>query len=65
MKATSIILAVFFAVGSNACALYQDCKCHDSTTGQQNDAVTKAACDYYRDTQLDAFTYSDEPHHQV
>ncbi|KAF4537683.1 hypothetical protein BFW01_g7526 [Lasiodiplodia theobromae] len=64
MKVASVILAVLFAVGSNACALYQDCKCHDKTTGQQNDAATKAACNYYRETQSDAYTYSDEPHHQ-
>lgn len=32
---------------------------------QQNDAVTKAAYDRYPDMELDTFTYSDEPCHQV
>ncbi|KAK8232723.1 hypothetical protein HDK77DRAFT_44998 [Phyllosticta capitalensis] len=62
---TSILLSILAAaVGTNACALYVDCKCHDSTTGLQNDAVTQAACKYYNDAYAPNYAYSDTPHHQ-
>jgi hypothetical protein len=58
-------IAIGFALGSSAtgppysCSNYHDCKCHDSATGMQNDAATKAAC------AATGNTYSDVLHHQV
>jgi hypothetical protein len=67
MQLTSLILfflLAFSSIRANAsCAYYHDCKCHDSTTGLQNDAVTKKACEAYG-SDTDA-KYADAPHHQV
>jgi hypothetical protein len=40
-------LLASFRIGADACAWYFNCKCHDSKTGLQDDAVTKSACEIY------------------
>jgi hypothetical protein len=62
MQLTSVLLtALAFALGANACAMYKDCKCHDTATGLQNNAITSQACTYYGGNAH----YNDHPHHQV
>jgi hypothetical protein len=47
-----------------SCSFYEDCKCHDSNGGLQNDDATKKACQAIHDTGWSQVNYSDEPHHQ-
>ncbi|KAK8159695.1 hypothetical protein IWX90DRAFT_308318 [Phyllosticta citrichinensis] len=62
----SIFLTVLSAVigGANACALYMDCKCHNSKTGQQDDATTQTACQYYNDNYASNYQYTPQSHHE-
>jgi hypothetical protein len=63
---TFAILASFSLIGitearPKSCSDYQDCKCHDSRTGKQDDAVTKKTCELYGGNAV----YKEQPHHQV
>lgn len=58
-------LALFFAASVEACANYEDCKCHVPGTDLQNNEATQKACDQYaRDHNAQA-KFSADPHHQV
>ncbi|KAK4632111.1 Ecp28-3 [Fulvia fulva] len=57
-------LALFFAASVEACANYEDCKCHVPGTDLQNNEATQKACDQYaRDHNAQA-KFSADPHHQ-
>ncbi|KAK8207801.1 hypothetical protein BKA81DRAFT_407055 [Phyllosticta paracitricarpa] len=65
MRASIFITFLSAMVGANACALYMDCKCHDSTTGQQDDGTTQAACKYYNSNYAANYEYTPQLHHQA
>ncbi|KAJ4386062.1 hypothetical protein N0V93_008954 [Gnomoniopsis smithogilvyi] len=49
MQFTTILFSLAaLAVGADACAQYNRCKCHDDRTGLQNDAITEKACTNYQ-----------------
>jgi hypothetical protein len=65
LSAIFAFIPLLLAPTVSACAACLDCKCHDSRTGLQNDAVTKAACAAYGANGKYQLAYSDAPYHQV
>jgi hypothetical protein len=65
MRLSTLPAALFFTIGSNACAQYKDCKCHSTVNGQQNDGVTKKACEIVHNSSQLLAVYNDSPNHEV
>jgi hypothetical protein len=63
MQLYALDAALPLGLGIDACSKYANCKCHDTRDELQNDAVTAAACQDFRNQGWDV-TYNAAPHHQ-